>query len=85
MDTDLKSQLGYRLYWKRIALHLNLRDIATELGVRSVDLSGFEKGDFTKLTQNQLTGYLAILEMTDKAPDYLAVMQSEDLIADSGQ
>ncbi len=85
MDQDPKAQLGYRLYWKRIALHLNLRDIAAELGVRSVELSGFEKGDFTKLTPEQLVAYLEKLEMSDKAADYLALMQAEAPIAESGQ
>ena len=85
MDTDVKAQLGYRLYWKRIAMHLNLRDIATQIGVRSVDLSGFEKGDFTKLTPDQLTAYLVILEMSDKAADYLPLMETGASIAESGQ
>jgi transcriptional regulator with XRE-family HTH domain len=85
MDTDLKAQLGYRLYWKRIALHLNLRDIAAELGVRSVELSGFEKGDFTKLTPDQLLAYLETLGMSDKAVDYLALMQAGTPLAESGQ
>jgi transcriptional regulator with XRE-family HTH domain len=85
MDTDPKAQLGYRLYWKRIALHLNLRDIAAQIGVRSVDLSGFEKGDFTKLTPDQLTAYLEVLAMSDKAADYLAAMETEAQIAESGQ
>lgn len=77
-ETDLKAQLGYRLYWKRIALHLNLRDIAAQLGVRSTELSSFEKGDFSKLTAEQLTAYLGVLDMGDKAADYLALMQSGD-------
>ena len=85
MHTDPKAQLGYRLYWKRIALHLNLRDIAAELGTRSVDLSGFEKGDFTKLTPDQLVAYLNSLDMADKAPDYLALMQAVEPVAESGQ
>jgi transcriptional regulator with XRE-family HTH domain len=84
MDMDPKAQLGYRLYWKRIALHLNLRDIAAELGVRSVDLSGFEKGDFTKLTPDQLIAYLATLDLSEKAQDYLSLMQPEQ-VAESGQ
>lgn len=84
MDMDPKAQLGYQLYWKRLALHLNLRDIAVELGVRSVDLSGFEKGDFTKLTPDQLVGYLEMLEMGDKTRDYLALMRTEQ-VAESGQ
>ena len=73
-DQDPKSQLGYRLYWKRIALHLNLRDIAGELGTTSVALSNFEKGDFTRLTREQLLGYLEKLEMSNKAEDYFALM-----------
>jgi hypothetical protein len=73
-DQDPKTQLGYRLYWKRIALHLNLRDIAGELGTTSVALSNFEKGDFTRLTREQLLGYLDKLEMSNKADDYLALM-----------
>jgi transcriptional regulator with XRE-family HTH domain len=85
MDTDPKAQLGYRLYWKRIAMHLNLKDIAEELGTRSVELSKFEKGDFSKLTPEQLIAYLNILEMSDKAPDYLALMQATEPVAETGQ
>jgi transcriptional regulator with XRE-family HTH domain len=73
-DQDPKAQLGYRLYWKRIALHLNLRDIASELGTNSVAISNFEKGDFTRLTREQLLGYLTRLDMLDKSDDYLALM-----------
>jgi transcriptional regulator with XRE-family HTH domain len=73
-DRDPKAQLGYRLYWKRIALHLNLRDIAGELGTNSVAISNFEKGDFTRLTREQLLGYLTQLDMLDNAEDYLALM-----------
>ena len=73
-DQDPKAQLGYRLYWKRIALHLNLRDIAGELGTNSVAISNFEKGDFTRLTREQLLGYLTHLDMLDKSEDYLALM-----------
>lgn len=73
-DQDPKTLLGYRLYWKRIALHLNLRDIAPELGTTSVAISAFEKGDFSKLTQEQLLTYLRRLEMSDKAPEFLAEM-----------
>ena len=73
-DQDPKAQLGYRLYWKRIALHLNLRDIAGELDTNSVAISNFEKGDFTRLTREQLLGYLAKLDMLDKSEDYLALM-----------
>ena len=85
MNTDLKAQLGYRLYWKRIAMHLNLRDIAAQIGVRSVDLSGFEKGDFTKLSPDQLTAYLEILDMSGKESDYLALMNTGTVVAESGQ
>ena len=85
MEQDLNAQLGYRLYWKRIALHLNLRDIATQLGARSVDLSAFEKGDFTRLTPEQLTAYLDILGLSDKAADYLALMQSGEPMAEKRQ
>ena len=73
-DQDPKAQLGYRLYWKRIALHLSLGDIAKELDTRSVALSKFEKGDFTQLTREQLLGYLEKLDMSNKADDYLALM-----------
>ena len=73
-DQDPKAQLGYRLYWKRIALHLNLRDIAGDLGTNSVAISNFEKGDFTRLTREQLLGYLGHLDMLDKSEDYLAHM-----------
>ncbi len=45
---DPTTLLGYRLYWKRIAMHVNLRDIAPGLGTTSVALSQFEKGDFTQ-------------------------------------
>ena len=73
-DQDPKAQLGYRLYWKRIALHLNLRDIAKELDSTSVAISNFEKGDFTRLTREQLLAYLTQLDMIDKSEDYLALM-----------
>jgi transcriptional regulator with XRE-family HTH domain len=73
-DQDPKAQLGYRLYWKRIALHLNLRDIAGDLDTNSVAISNFEKGDFTRLTREQLLGYLAKLDMLDKSEDYLSLM-----------
>jgi transcriptional regulator with XRE-family HTH domain len=73
-DQDLRAQLGYRLYWKRIALHLNLRDIAKELETTSVAISKFEKGDFSALTREQLLGYLQQLEMVDKADGYLALL-----------
>ena len=73
-DQDPKAQLGYRLYWKRIALHLNLGDIARELGTRSVALSKFEKGDFSQLTREQLLGYLEKLDMANMAENYYAQM-----------
>jgi hypothetical protein len=73
-DQDPKALLGYRLYWKRIAMHLNLRDIAPEFGTTSVALSKFEKGDFTALTREQLLAYLAKLEFADKADEYFALM-----------
>ena len=73
-EQDLKAQLGYRLYWKRIALHLNLRDIASEIGTTSVAISNFEKGDFTRLNREQLIGYLEKLDLLDKAEDYFALM-----------
>ena len=76
-NQDPKTLLGYRLYWKRIAMHVNLRDIASDLGTTSVALSGFEKGDFTKLTREQLLGYLERLEMLDKADDFLEEMPQE--------
>ncbi len=73
-DQDPKAQLGYRLYWKRIAMHINLRDIAPQLGTTSVSLSKFEKGDFTALTRDQLVGYLTRLDLQNKADEYLALM-----------
>jgi transcriptional regulator with XRE-family HTH domain len=73
-NQDPRTLLGYRLYWKRIAMHLNLRDLAAGLGVSSVALSQFEKGDFSKLTRDQLLAYLKELELTDKAEEYLALM-----------
>jgi transcriptional regulator with XRE-family HTH domain len=73
-DTDPRAQLGYRLYWRRIALHLNLRDIAQDLETTSVALSKFEKGDFAALSREQLLGYLRHLEMVDKADEYLALL-----------
>lgn len=73
-NQDPRTLLGYRLYWRRIAMHLNLREIAPDLGTTSVALSQFEKGDFTKLTREQLIGYLALLEMSDQADSYLELM-----------
>jgi transcriptional regulator with XRE-family HTH domain len=73
-NQDPRTLLGYKLYWKRIALHLNLRDLGANLGVTSVALSQFEKGDFSKLTREQLLGYLEALELTDKADEYYALM-----------
>ncbi|HRA47987.1 MAG TPA: hypothetical protein PK819_07970 [Thermomicrobiales bacterium] len=73
-NTDPQTLLGYKLYWKRIAMHVNLRDIAPGLGTTSVALSQFEKGDFTKLTREQIAGYLTILELADKADEYYALM-----------
>ena len=73
-EQDPRAQLGYRLYWKRIALHINLRDIAPELGTSSVNLSKFEKGDFSALTRDQLLGYLRKLDLQDKASEYFALM-----------
>lgn len=55
-------------------MHLELRDVANDLGTRSVALSQFEKGDFTKLTREQLLQYLAILEMSDQAESYLELL-----------
>ncbi len=73
-NQDPRTLLGYKLYWKRIAMHLNLRDIGANLGTTSVNLSNFEKGDFSKLTREQLLGYLDALELADKADEYLALM-----------
>ena len=73
-EQDPRAQRGYRLYWKRIALHLNLRDIAPELGTSSVNLSKVEKGEFSALTRDQLLGYLRKLELHDKASEYFALM-----------
>lgn len=73
-NQDPRTLLGYKLYWKRIAMHLNLRDIGANLGTTSVNLSNFEKGDFSKLTREQLLGYLEALELGDKADEYLALM-----------
>ena len=55
-------------------MHLNLRDIAPELGTTSVAISKFEKGDFSAVTREQLFGYLKKLELTDKADEYFALM-----------
>ena len=73
-NQDPRTLLGYKLDWKRIAMHLNLRDIGANLGTTSVNLSNFEKGDFSKLTREQLLGYLDALELADKADEYLALM-----------
>ncbi len=73
-NQDPQTLLGYKLYWRRIAMHLNLREIAPELGTTSVALSQFEKGDFTKLTREQLLGYLAKLDLTAQADAYLERM-----------
>ena len=76
-NQDPRTLLGYRLYWKRIAMHVNLRDIAPGLGTTSVALSQFEKGDFGKLTREQLVNYLTLLELQDKADEFLAAMPQE--------
>ena len=70
-EQDPKTLLGYKLYWRRIAMHLNLREIAPDLGTTSVALSAYEKGDFTRLTRQQITGYLALLGMSDQVDAYL--------------
>ena len=73
-DQNPRTLLGYRLYWRRIAMHLNLREIAPDLGTTSVALSAFEKGDFTKLNREQVLAYLTLLEMSDQAESYYELM-----------
>jgi hypothetical protein len=78
MDTqetqDPRALLGYKASWRRIAKHLNLRDIAPDLGTTSVSLSKFEKGDFSQLTREQVIGYLDLLEMSDQAEAFVALL-----------
>ena len=74
IDQDPRALLGYRLYWKRIAMHINLRDIAPDLGTTSVAISKFEKGDFTALNREQVTSYLDLLDLGERAKEYFALM-----------
>ena len=73
-DQDPRALLGYRLYWKRIAMHINLRDIAPDLGATSVAISKFEKGDFEALNREQVMAYLDLLELGERAEEYFALM-----------
>ena len=70
-DANELALLGYKLYWKRIGMHLNLRDIAADIGARSTEISAFEKGDLSKLTEEQIRGYLAKLELDELTEAFL--------------
>jgi hypothetical protein len=50
---------GYRCYWRRMALHLGLSDVAKALGggIRASQLSAFERGQEHGLTEEQIRAY----------------------------
>ena len=53
---------GYGLYWKRIARHLSLSQVARQLGLKASDLSALEQGKEHPLTDEQVAAYAALLE-----------------------
>ena len=62
---------GYGLYWKRIARHLSLSQVAKQLGHKASDLSALEQGKEHPLTDEQVGAYAALLESipVEEAPD----------------
>lgn len=62
---------GYGLYWKRIARHLSLSQVAKQLGVRAGDLSALEQGKDHPMTDEQVGAYAALLESiaVEEAPE----------------
>lgn len=68
METQIS---GYGLYWKRIARHLSLSQVAKQLGMRASDLSALEQGKEHPLTQDQVSAYAALLESipVEEAPE----------------
>ena len=68
METQIS---GYGLYWKRIARHLSLSQVAKQLGMRASDLSALEQGKDHPLTHDQVSAYAALLESipVEEAPD----------------
>ena len=68
METQIS---GYGLYWKRIARHLSLSQVARQLGVKASDLSAFEQGKEHPLTEEQVGAYAAHLESipVEEAPE----------------
>ncbi len=71
MDTQIS---GYGLYWKRIARHLSLSQVARALGVKASDLSALEQGKEHPLTDEQVAAYAAHLESipVEEAPEPVA-------------
>ena len=59
METQIS---GYGLYWKRIARHLSLSQVAKQLGLKAPDLSALEQGKEHPLTNEQVGAYAALLE-----------------------
>ena len=59
METQIS---GYGLYWKRIARHLSLSQIAKQLEVKASDLSALEQGKEHPLTDEKVAAYAALLE-----------------------
>ena len=68
METQIS---GYGLYWKRIARHLSLSQVAKQLGLKASDLSALEQGKEHPLTDEQVGAYAALLESipVDEAPE----------------
>ena len=68
METQIS---GYGLYWKRIARHLSLSQIAKQLEVKASDLSALEQGKDHPLTSEQVDAYAALLESipVEEAPE----------------
>lgn len=67
-DTQIS---GYGLYWKRIARHLSLSQVAKQLGLKASELSALEQGKQHPLTGEQVETYAALLESipVEEAPD----------------
>lgn len=68
METEIS---GYGLYWKRIARHLSLSQVAKQLGLRASDVSALEQGKEHPLTREQVGAYANLLESipVEEAPD----------------
>ena len=68
METQIS---GYGLYWKRIARHLSLSQVAKQLEVKASELSALEQGKEHPLTDEQVGAYAALLESipVEEAPE----------------